>query len=182
MLIQSMYFVFYYLESPYFEQWKIIKKPWPWKKDTQTRIEYFVLVKKSYIYTFFNHVVVGPVLLTISYALSKSTGMVLDVESVPQWYITCSQILFFMMLEDTLVFWGHRLLHEAWIYPYMHKLHHKYNTTVGPAAEFFNAAEFILTIAIPFSAGPIVLGNCHLLTYLMWTIFRLTENTDGHSG
>jgi sterol desaturase/sphingolipid hydroxylase (fatty acid hydroxylase superfamily) len=77
----------------------------------------------------------------------------------------------------------HRFLHWRVIYPYIHKIHHTYVTTIGIAAEYSHPLEYIFGALIPASLGGLILGkNMHFCTFLIWGIVRIGETLDGHSG
>lgn len=92
-------------------------------------------------------------------------------------------ILFCMMCEDLTFHLCHRLLHWRVIYPYIHKVHHTYVTTIGIAAEYSHPIDFILGSVIPGSLGSMILGkHMHFCTMLLWILVRIFETLDGHSG
>ena len=92
-----------------------------------------------------------------------------------------SQIVVFMLVEDLLFYWAHRALHLSFIYPYVHKVHHQFRTSIGIASEYAHPVEFLFSNVIPFVAGP-TLCRAHYFTIFMWTILRIGETVDGHSG
>lgn len=63
----------------------------------------------------------------------------------------------------------------------MHKVHHSYKTSIGLASEYAHPIEFVFSNAIPFSVGPMVCGM-HYWTFFMWSLLRVGETVDGHSG
>lgn len=92
-------------------------------------------------------------------------------------------ITFCMICEDFAFHFTHRFLHWKVIYPYIHKVHHTYVTTVGIAAEYSHPIEFIIGAAFPGAVGSMILGkNMHYSTVLLWTIVRVCETLDGHCG
>lgn len=92
-------------------------------------------------------------------------------------------IIFFMMSEDMMFHLMHRLLHHRWLYPYVHKLHHEYKTTVGLAAEYSHPIDFFLTGIVPTTLAGVLLGKyTHIATVIAWNIARIFESIDGHCG
>lgn len=57
----------------------------------------------------------------------------------------------------------------------------QFKTSVGIASEYAHPIEFLLSNVIPFVAGPTLL-RAHYFTIFMWTILRIGETVDGHSG
>jgi len=177
----------YYVEHPFFEQFKIQSKPWPWKRGKAERDAYFALIRKSILLVFFNQYVITPILLWTSYAGQKKAGMNGDIDNVPYWYTTLIHITICMVIEDTLFYWAHRALHHPAIYGPVHKVHHSYKTSIGLASEYAHPIEFIFSNAVPFSTGPLLCGvltgtGMHYLSFFMWSMLRTGETVDGHSG
>jgi len=116
-----------------------------------------------------------------NYKLLEKPSM--SIEDLPGPLTLAASITFFMLVEDFVFYWSHRFLHQKFIYPYIHKMHHSHNTTVGIAAEYAHPVEFILGNMLPTSAGIALLGtNVHLLTVLAWYAIRFGETLDGHCG
>ena len=63
----SIFIVIYYLEIPFFEQYKISNKPWPWK--TSSRTAFFEKINLSAKILAFNNFVVGPISVTLAVKL-----------------------------------------------------------------------------------------------------------------
>jgi len=174
----------YYVHHPYFEQFKIEQnKPWPWHRSPTERAAYFGLIRKTLLLISFNLFCLQPVLLWFGYKDGKRLGMGGSPlpEDVPHWYTSLWQIAVCMVIEDTLFYWAHRMLHWPKIYGYVHKVHHQYKTSIGIASEYAHPIEFLVSNAIPFTAGPLLLG-IHYFTWWQWTILRIGETVDGHCG
>jgi sterol desaturase/sphingolipid hydroxylase (fatty acid hydroxylase superfamily) len=74
-------------------------------------------------------------------------------------------------------------MHTKLLYPYVHKVHHEYTATIGIASEYSHPIDFALGSAIPVVIPCILLGkNMHFFTFIIWSMYRLAETTDGHSG
>ncbi len=92
-------------------------------------------------------------------------------------------ITFCMLCEDLGFHLYHRLGHTPFFYRHIHKVHHTYTTTVGIAGEYFHPVDFILGAIIPGALGSLILGKrMHFVTLMVWTMFRMGEAVDGHSG
>jgi sterol desaturase/sphingolipid hydroxylase (fatty acid hydroxylase superfamily) len=88
-----------------------------------------------------------------------------------------------MLIEDTLFYWIHRLLHQPFLYKLIHKKHHEYTNTVSLAALYASPLEYIFSDVLPSAMGPILFGkNAHFATLLLWFIWRNYETLDGHCG
>lgn len=171
--------IIYKLESPFFERYKVHDKEWPWKRNLS---EWQKTIKETILYLFVNHMFFLPLMLLPSYIKNESFARV-DFESLPGHLEVIAHTVFFMIVEDTSFYWGHRFLHMDFIYPYIHKIHHKYVNTVSISSEFAHPIEFMFTNLLTTGLGMVLLGKrTHLFTYLMWVVLRIAETTDGHCG
>jgi len=171
--------VVYKLESPFFERYKVHDKEWPWKKNLE---EWHKLIKETIFYLFINHVIFLPLFLIPYYYKNEAISRI-DYQTLPGSFEVIIQTVFFMIVEDASFYWFHRFLHMDFIYPYIHKLHHKYVNTVSIGSEFAHPVEFVLGNVVTTSLGAIILGKrTHMFTYIMWMILRIAETTDGHCG
>lgn len=173
--------VIYYLQLPFFEQFKIQRRPWSWLGSEDDRQEFWGLVRLAIPLVLFNKFCIALPGLALNYPTAKLLGMSTAVADVPAWYVSVLHITAFMILEDSIFYWVHRILHHKSIYAYVHKLHHRFRMPIGLAAEFAHPIEYFLSNLLPFSLGPMLLGS-HLYTFWMWIILRLWETLDGHSG
>jgi len=124
--------------------------------------------------------IVQPAGLYFGYDLFKYFGM--DVFGpIPGPMIWARDFLVAVALNDTLFYWCHRLLHHPSIYQYVHKKHHRFNWSIGIAAEFANPIEEVFSNLIPTLAANIFLGS-HIVVFWAWLAMRLWETIDVHSG
>jgi len=94
-------------------------------------------------------------------------------------------IFIFILVEDFLFYWSHRLLHHPKIYKHIHKKHHEFKSTIGIASEYAHPVESFISNLVPFISGPILVGlmsQTHAFTFWLWTLIRITETVDAHSG
>lgn len=171
----------YHIELPFFERYKITNDPWPW---VENRKEWNKLVKKSILLVGFNNLVSLPLaLLAIIVANGYEVKMSFAMEDLPDWKTLMMTIAFCMLCEDFAFHFTHRFLHWRKIYPYIHKIHHTYVTSIGIAAEYSHPIEFIFGNLFPSGVGALILGyNMHFATFLLWGLVRLGETLDGHCG
>ena len=164
-----------------FEKHKINNAPWPWEESPKQWNSFF---KKSLLLVGFNSLVVLPfVTITASFLKGFKTEFNLHPDQIPSGFHIFLQCLFNFLLEDFLFHLSHRLLHWKYLYPYIHKVHHKYRVSVSIAAEFAHPADYIITSLLPSSAGSILMeSKMHLFTQMVWYVVRITETAEGHSG
>jgi len=84
------------------------------------------------------------------------------------------------MFNDWGFYWSHRMLHHPKLYK-LHKKHHSFKGTVGPAAEFAGDTETIVSNYIP-SVGWLIIVGAHPIVQATWLILRLWATYEAHSG
>lgn len=74
-------------------------------------------------------------------------------------------------------------MHWRRIYPYFHKWHHEYKTTISIAAEYSHPIDYLISSLIPSTLGSNLLGyRMHYYSHMVWMLIRVNETADGHSG
>ncbi|CDW73081.1 sterol desaturase family protein [Stylonychia lemnae] len=171
----------YEIQLPFFERYKISTDPWPW---VENKGEWMKMLKKSIALVSFNNFVSLPITIYAFLWLKNfQVDLQFGVENLPGSMTIMFTLAFCMICEDLTFHLIHRFLHWRVIYPYFHKVHHQYRTTIGIAAEYSHPIDFIIGSVIPGSVGAMILGdNMHFTTYLVWVMVRLGESLDGHSG
>lgn len=180
-LIELSYYVIYKLEHPFFEQYKISDDPWPWQKDKEAWRKLFW---ESVIRVGINNLVFTPVVLFIQlYLQGWKVHQRMDVESLPDGLTLLVTVIFCAICEDATFHCSHRFLHQRWIYPYIHKIHHKHQNSVCIASENAHPIEFMIGNVVPVLMGPLILGNkIHFFSTLTWITVRILESHDAHCG
>jgi len=80
-------------------------------------------------------------------------------------------------------YWCHRLLHNKWLYPYIHKVHHESVQTIALSTTSTHPLEYIIGNAIPVSLGVILMPNTiHITTHMIFLAYLFFESIDGHCG
>ncbi len=138
------------------------------------------LINENFRNLFLNHLIVQPLGAYLVYPLFTSFGTKV-FGPLPTWQIILRDFIVSIALNDTLFYWVHRILHHPSIYKYIHKQHHRYNHSIGIAAEFAHPVEDFLANLLPTLLGCLLMGS-HLFTLMLWIAFRLWETIDVHSG
>ena len=172
------FYVVYALRAPFFENHKIQQeKPWPWEAHVppQARAAFSKLVWQGVLLTSLNVSITIP-LAAGSYPNLIKFGYSAKAEDFPSAWTMLWQLAVFMIVEDTLFYWGHWTLHRPAIYQHIHKVHHAFTHSVSIAAVATHPVEYTISNVIPFVAGPTVLG-AHCATTYVWLIFRLSASS-----
>lgn len=179
-IVYNLWFwFFYHFEFDFIERYKTNTDPWPWY---QNEAEWKKLVKKSVALFLFNTNVTLPTVYFILSSAGLLPNFKTSVEDIPDLFTLAATVLFCMFVEDSAFYLSHRLLHHPKLYPYIHKLHHQHNTSIGIAADYSHPIEFAILVMLT-GLGPRLLGeNVHLLTVFTWYIVRAAESFDGHCG
>ncbi|XP_052150160.1 very-long-chain aldehyde decarbonylase GL1-10-like isoform X4 [Oryza glaberrima] len=107
---------------------------------------------------------VGPVQLA-SFPAVRAVGIRTGLP-LPSAGETAAQVAVYLLVEDYLGYWIHRLLHTPWAYHHIHRVHHEFTAPMGYAAPYAHWAE-ILILGFPAFAGPAIVP-CHMTTFWLW--------------
>lgn len=176
--LYAFYGLFYYLNHPLIERYKDNDVPWPWfiEEDWKPKIWKAIWVNV------FNHCGLTGLVGLVG-VWSGSARFLMTAEEVPTFLVYISQVFFLMMVEDTIFFWSHRTLHQPWLYPYIHKIHHEFYNSIVLTCEYAHPIEYILGNSLPSLIGCVLLGGrLHLLSMLVFITLRMIETAEAHSG
>ncbi|KAL6641125.1 hypothetical protein ACP70R_019306 [Stipagrostis hirtigluma subsp. patula] len=123
-------------------------------------------------------VTIGP-LLFAPYPAVKMVGIRMGLP-LPSAGEVAAQLLVYLLVEDYLGYWFHRLLHTEWGYEKFHHIHHEYPAPMGFAAARSHWIE-LLILGFPTFAGP-ALVPCHITTFWLWSTIRGVVAIDTHTG
>jgi len=136
------------------------------------------LMRKGLVDVSIKHLV-APFVLYLMWPLAAACGVHATPE-LPSLSEVLLHLLVHILVQDTIFYWSHRLLHQPFFYKRIHKQHHQFYTPVGISSEYAHPVEDFLNQAA-FIAGPFIMGS-HIFTLYMWLLLRLWETVDAHSG
>jgi len=178
-LFNGLFFVLYYMGWESVEKYKVQTMKWPWAQD---KVEFKQLVSDSIKLIFCNHFLIIPILLIPNYLREKSIFR-MDYESLPTHFEFFYQTILFLLIEDFLFYWSHRILHINAIYPYIHKVHHRYQNSISVAAEYAHPIEYVFGNIIPTNMGGLLMrSRTHYATFIFWISLRMYKSAENHSG
>lgn len=137
------------------------------------------LTKECLKHCFINHFIVAPFTLYFGFPLFKWSGMVIG-GPIPPFYIFIKDIIVSIIVNDTLFYWGHKLLHHKSVYKYCHKQHHQFKINTGISSEYAHPIEHLFSNIVPV-AGNLLVGS-HIIVFWVWLAIRIGEIVDTHSG
>ncbi|KQK20571.1 hypothetical protein BRADI_1g55400v3 [Brachypodium distachyon] len=121
---------------------------------------------------------VGPLSL-VSYPAGKMVGIRTGLP-LPSAGEMAAQLVVYLLVEDCLGYWRHRLLHTKWGYNKIHHVHHEFTAPIGFAAPYAHWAE-VLILGVPSFTGPAIVP-CHMTTFWLWFVLRHIEAINIHNG
>lgn len=138
------------------------------------------LINECLVQVGVSHFLLYPVIAYFLYPIFVHFGMKVNAP-VPPLTVFARDFAVSILLNDTLFYWAHRMLHHPSIYQYVHKKHHRFNMSIGIAAAFAHPVEDLLANLIPTLIGCVIMGS-HVIVLATWLLVRLTETVDAHSG
>lgn len=134
------------------QQYRIIPQPWPWQRGEKERASFFQELRTALLASFINNIVIS---VPLGWFLFKEGQGDIRLETFPSAFTVLWQLAVCLLCEDAGFYWMHRLLHEvAPLYSRFHVQHHRWRHSISIAAEHSHPVEFLLSVAIPFVAGP----------------------------
>lgn len=165
-------------DKKWFEDNKIIKDP----SQRATSQQRWALLK---VMLWDQHVMLLPLTL-ISAPLFLFLRFTLHSQNLPNWSTFAIQFLAFNVIEDTMFYWTHRLLHVPYFYKKVHYKHHEYLSPFTLAGEVAHPLEFLFGFLLPSVSGPFLMSffhdPVHMFVFWLWIFFRETRSVDAHSG
>ncbi|KAL6626399.1 hypothetical protein ACP70R_030125 [Stipagrostis hirtigluma subsp. patula] len=122
---------------------------------------------------------VGP-LLFAPYPIVKMVGIRMGLPLPSSAGEVAAQLLVYLLVEDYLGYWLHRLMHTEWAYDKFHHVHHEYTAPMGFAGVHAHWMELLIH-GLPTLAGP-ALVPCHITIFWLWSIIRGVVVIDVHTG
>ena len=175
--VNSLFLLAYKLNHPKIECWRVAKDPWPWQTDPN----FSDRLKSVASNILFNQFLVNPIM---SFIGSQSLKLQFSPLAFPSLFVNFKQIIIFILIEDSIFYWAHRISHWGPLYKLYHKKHHEFKVTISISSEYAHPIEYILVNILPLGAGPFFYGSqhVHIITWLMWVAFRSIHTSEGHSG
>lgn len=177
-LANFLFFVLYKYKIPFFEQFRVNDKPWPWEKNGEN---WLIVYQKTMKMLFIQQYILFPITtFPFIFVFCKCRT---SLETFPSISDMIVQIIFLMICDDFYNFWVHRLFHYKYFYQKIHKKHHEYVIPVSISAEYAHPIEVIfLNLTAPI-IGVILLGDkLHFMTLIIWVMIKSVEPVIVHSG
>jgi len=112
-------------------------------------------------------------------SLWTATGGSMSAAWPPLWLLLL-HLLAFIAIQDTIFYWGHRMLHTRWLFSHVHFRHHRFRIVRSHVSEYAHPFENLINLIALF-AGPVALGS-PLPAVAVWIVVRIAETVEAHSG
>ena len=106
----------------------------------------------------FNITVVTAIpLIFLSWAQYQFLGRAWSME-FPPWYLVLFHFVCYLVIFDTLFYFGHRLMHTRMFFRRFHSIHHRFKAPVPYCAVCVHPVEFLLCYFVPNVTAAFLLG------------------------
>lgn len=169
----------YFSNSEFFKKFKILAEPWPWESSPLTYNQEYTSIILNTLFGFLVIVPIANMFLVYFGIISLTTSP----DLFPSTFEIATNLLLMIIVDDTLFYWSHRLLHLPMFFEKFHKQHHTYKVTVAIVAMHAHPIEYLITGVLPTYAVPMLLRvNSHVITLYLFGIFQMMHQLEAHSG
>ncbi|KAH8271122.1 hypothetical protein KR018_000683 [Drosophila ironensis] len=104
-----------------------------------------------------------------------------DIRHLPTFKRAARDVVAFVILEEIMFYYAHRLLHHRALYKYVHKKHHEWTAPIAAITLYAHPVEHIVANLLPVALSIAILGT-HVA--LAWFIFALAivNSMSDHTG
>eukprot|EP00605_Chrysophyceae_sp_TOSAG23-4_P002540 GSChrysophyteH1.ASY1.ANO1.2805.1 assembled CDS len=139
------------------------------------------MIRENVLTAVVMQVLVNPVLGYYLHAHWSHLGLLSMHAPLPTVQDIFTSLLIAHTFNDVFFYITHRAFHSKALY-FLHKQHHTFAGTIGPAAEYANPVEVVIANIFPTFYGCLFFGCKHPLVLFAWVAIRLQETYFAHSG
>ena len=120
-------------------------------------------------------------LVWVLYPLLVWRGCLLSLSRLPSFPEAIGHVVLLFLIQDTLFYWLHRVLHMGWVYKRIHRYHHQFSSPTGVCANVAHPVEYLVAFALPIAVGIILLGT-HFVVFSVFLSLMFLHNVQTHCG
>ncbi|XP_042553547.1 fatty acid hydroxylase domain-containing protein 2 [Dipodomys spectabilis] len=139
-----------------------------------------VKLRQSIYTILFNQYVITCPMLVALYLLLKLWADPCHRE-LPTFYRFLQELAVFIIIEEVLFYYSHRLFHHPTFYKKIHKKHHEWTAPIGMISLYAHPIEHVVSNMLPAIMGPLVMGS-HLSSITVWFSLAVIHTIISHCG
>ncbi|GFG34542.1 hypothetical protein Cfor_11895 [Coptotermes formosanus] len=128
----------------------------------------------------FNQTVVTIPLAHSSYQMMMWRGSP-PLRELPAFHWALVELAVNIIMVEIGFYYAHRLLHNAYLYRFIHKRHHEWTAPIAVTAAYCHPVEHIFANVLPLFLGPLIMGS-HVATVWVWLSLAILITLNDHSG
>ncbi|XP_017963244.1 fatty acid hydroxylase domain-containing protein 2 [Drosophila navojoa] len=129
----------------------------------------------------FNLTVVNFFTTWLLYEVSLRHNNITDIRQLPSFGRIIRDFVIFVIMEETMFYYVHRLMHHRSVYKYVHKKHHEWTAPVAAMTLYAHPIEHVVANLLPVGISVSLLGT-HVV--VAWGIISLAviNSMSDHTG
>ncbi|MEE6478311.1 hypothetical protein FKM82_011812 [Ascaphus truei] len=139
-----------------------------------------VKLRQAALTVLFNQLFISLPMVLLMYPVMQWRGNPCGTE-LPTFHWVLLELSVFVLIEEILFYYSHRLFHHPSIYKHIHKKHHEWTAPVGVVSLYAHPLEHIFSNMLPPMVGPMLMGS-HMATIMLWFCLALFSTTISHCG
>ncbi|KAH8265910.1 hypothetical protein KR038_010458 [Drosophila bunnanda] len=104
-----------------------------------------------------------------------------DIRVLPTFRRAVRDVATFVVLEEVMFYYAHRLLHHRSVYKYVHKKHHEWTAPIAAITLYAHPVEHIVANLLPVATSLALLGTHVALAYVIFALAIVNSMSD-HTG
>lgn len=126
-------------------------------------------------------VLISPIFLPAVFGFELWLNPAIVSPTLPALSTMLWQMVLCVAVEDTVLYWTHRMIHHRRLYKDVHKQHHEFHVTTCWAATYATGSEKMTAHMLPAVVGA-WLCNAHVVTRALYTLILVVDSFVGHAG